>query len=71
MTPERLYKDALYAKSQGPFCRVTLVFPHGFKRPKGFPRGHLLSETERGKVYSFDPDKIIEWLQKNGLIEGE
>lgn len=71
MTPEKLHKDALDAKAQGPFCGVTLVFPRGFKRPKGFPRGHLLSETERGNVYSFDPDRIISWLQKNGLIEGD
>lgn len=70
MTPEQLYKDAMAAKEQGAFCGMTLVFPRGFKRPKGFPRGQLLSETERGNVYSFDPDKIIEWLRKDGLTTG-
>ena len=68
MTHEQLYKDALAAKEQGAICGMTLVFGRGTKKPKGFPRGELLSETERGRVYSFDPDKVISWLTKNGLI---
>lgn len=68
MTPEQLYKDAIEAKAQGAVCGMTLVFGRGSKKPKGFPRGELLSETERGRVYSFDPDKVIAWLTKNGLI---
>jgi hypothetical protein len=43
--------------------------------PRGFPRGELLNEMQRGGVvertYSFDPAKIIAWLLKNGLIEME
>jgi len=69
MTPEQLYKDAQEAKAQGSVCGMTLVFGRGTKKPKGFPRGELLSETERGRVYSFDPDKVIAWLVKNELID--
>ena len=68
MTPEQLYKDAQEAKAQGSVCGMTLVFGLGAKKPKGFPRGELLSETERGRVYSFNPDKVLAWLAKNGLI---
>lgn len=68
MTPEQLYKDAIAAKEQGATCGMTLVFGRGMKKPPGFPRGELLCETERGRVYSFKPDKVIGWLTKNGLI---
>jgi len=69
MTPEQLYKDALEAKKQGAFYGMTLVFPNGTKLPRGFPNGEFLSENKSGKVYSFDPDKVITWLKKNRLIE--
>lgn len=69
MTHEQLYKDALDAKKQGSHCGMSLVFSKGNKRPPGFPRGELLCETERGRVYSFNPDKVITWLKKNGLID--
>ena len=68
MTPEQLYKNALEAKDQNSVCGMSLAFAKGQKRPKGFPRGELLCETERGRVYSFDPDKIISWLKKHDLI---
>ena len=68
MTPEQLYKDAVAAKEQGSHCGMSLVFSKSNKRPIGFPRGELLCETERGRVYSFSPDKVIKWLEKNGLI---
>ena len=68
MTPEQLYKDACEAKKQGSHVGMSLVFQRKQKRPKGFPRGELLCETERGRVYSFDPDKVIAWLKKNGLV---
>jgi hypothetical protein len=61
VTPEKMLLEALAAKKQGAYG-MTLVLPIGFKRPAGFPRGEFLSETGRGKVYSFDPDKIINWL---------
>lgn len=69
MTPEELLKDAREAKAQGAHCGVTLVFRRGQKRPQGFPRGELLCETDRGKVYSFDPDRIIRWLENKGLVQ--
>lgn len=68
MTPEQLYKDAIEAKAQGAHCGMTLVFGRRAKKPKGFPRGDLLCETEAGLVFSFDPDKVINWLKKNGLV---
>ena len=53
------------AKEQG--TMMTLVLPKGIlKRLPGFPRGEFLSETERGKVYRFDPDKIIKWVNSIG-----
>ncbi len=68
MTPEQLYKDACEAKEQGAHVGMSLVFQRGQKRPPGFPRGELLCETERGRVYSFDPDRVISWLKKHNLI---
>ncbi len=68
MTPEQLHKDAIEAKAQGAHVGVSLVFGKGQKRPPGFPRGELLCETEQGRVYSFEPDRIIAWLEKNNLI---
>lgn len=62
MTLEQLYKDALDAKAQGAHCGMTLVFKG--RKPKGFPRGELLCETDRGNVYSFDPDKVIAWVDE-------
>jgi hypothetical protein len=61
MTPLQLYNIALEAKEQGT-GRITLVFSRTNRRPKGFPRGELLSETEQGKVYEFSADEVIEWL---------
>lgn len=69
MTPEQLYKEAIEAKAQSATCGITLVFGRESKKPKGFPRGELLCETERSRVYSFNPDKVINWLSKNGLID--
>lgn len=69
MTPFSLYKDAIEAKESGAHVGMSLQLPKGFKRPKGFPRGELLCENTMGRVYSFDPDKIIAWLRKNDLIE--
>lgn len=69
MTPDQLYKDALEAKQQGAVCGMTLVFPHGSKKPHGFPRGELLCETDTAKVYTINPDKVIKWLTDNGLVQ--
>lgn len=49
--------------------RIILNLVKGVKAPAGFPRGDLLCENPKGdKVYSYDPEKIIEWLNKNRLI---
>jgi hypothetical protein len=66
VTPEQLARDAVDAAAHGQ--RMTLTKMRGQKMPAGFPRGELLCDTEHGKVYSFDPDKVIAWLVKNGLI---
>jgi hypothetical protein len=68
MTPEELYSDAINARAQGSVIGMTLVFPRGFKRPPGFPRGELLCENSNGQnVYRFSPEKIIKWIEKNNL----
>lgn len=52
--------------------RMSLVVPRPFKnRPKGFPKGELLCEQERSNVVSYDPVKILTWLKKNGLYDGQ
>lgn len=66
MTPEELYKDAIGAKAQGSF-EMTLVFRNDQKKPKGFPRGELLCENVGSKVYRFNPDKAVKWLENNKL----
>ena len=38
---------------------VTFVIS---KSPSGFPRGELLSETPKGKVYRFNAMKVVEYL---------
>jgi hypothetical protein len=68
MTPEMLYKDAIEAKEQKSYG-MSLFFPKGYKKPKGFPIGELMCETLQGRVYSYKPDKVIEWLNKNGIIK--
>ena len=50
---------------------VVLIIPKG-KMPKGFPRGELLNEMERGGViertYHYNPMRVLGWLTKNGLV---
>lgn len=60
MTPAALANDARGAAAAG--TNMTLVLPRCFKRPPGFPRGELLSETERGRVYSFKPERVLRWV---------
>ena len=76
MTLEELYRDAVRAKEEQPpslGIGITLFFKKGMKKPSGFPRGELLNETEGGRLYSFDADKIIAWVKKqpsfNRLVE--
>jgi len=63
-------KEAVAAQNAG--TNMTLVLPRGFKRPPKFPRGALLCDNaERGRVYSFDPIKVLAWLAANNFIKVE
>ena len=64
MTLEELYREAIEAKNEGSVVGVSLHFSSSFKRPAGFPHGELLNETARGRLYAFNPDKIIAWVKK-------
>ena len=50
---------------------VSIVLPIGWKRPPKFPRGELLCESERGRVYSMDPIRLLAWLTANGFCKAE
>lgn len=68
MNIDEMVIDALDAQSKGQ--QMTLVVPRPFKgRPKGFPRGELLCEQPSSSVTSYDPEKILNWLEKNGLYK--
>jgi hypothetical protein len=48
---------------------LTLQTPRPFKnKPKGFPRGCLLCSHEDSDTRSYDPKKILAFLDKNGLM---
>ena len=67
MTPQQMAKEALAAIQAG--GNMTLVRTRGTKLPPGFPRGELLCENSNGRdVYSYDPSRIIAWLNANRLI---
>ena len=42
----------------------VLKIPYGWKRPKGFPRGRLLSEDRFERIYSFDPVRLQAWARQ-------
>ena len=67
MTPEQLLREAAIAKELG--TTLKLVLKKGFKRPKGFPSGGFVSEEGKGKVYSFDPDKVIDFVRSQKKTE--
>lgn len=74
MTPERMAAACIEAINDktGAMTGVTFVLPKGWKRPKGFPRGRLLSEVWRDgemRVYGFDPLRVLAWLSANGLVK--
>ena len=72
MTPLQMAVECAQAAAQG--CGAVLVVPKGGV-PKGFPRGELLNERERGGVvertYRFEPDRVLAWLVRNSLITVE
>ena len=67
MSPHELMAEATRALEHGP--RMTLVLPRKFRKPAGFPRGELLSDAgARGKVWSFECEKVIAWLEQQGAV---
>ena len=71
MTPLQMAEQAAKALAEPGTCGVILTIPKG-KMPKGFPRGELLNEMERGgivqRTYNLDPAKVLAWLVVNGLL---
>lgn len=74
MKPLELAATAARALAEPGTVGVVLTVPKG-GLPRGFPRGELLNEMERGGrvecTYHFDPSKVIAWLLRNGLVEME
>jgi len=70
MTPEQMATDAAAALQHG--TRVTFIRARGVKLPPKFPRGELLCENFDGtRAYSYDPLRVLAWLQANGLVSIE
>jgi hypothetical protein len=71
MSPLAMAREAAKAMAEPGTVGVVFTIPKG-SMPKGFPRGELLNEMERGgivqRTYSFDPAKVIAWLIKNDLV---
>ena len=66
MKPEELGAAAVSAILVG--TDLTLHLPKGEKLPQGWPRGELLNVTETGRNMSFDPIKLLAYLQKLGKL---
>lgn len=62
MAPEELGAAALGAILAG--TDMTLHLPQCEKWPDGWPRGELLSVNEIGKNYSFNPLKVLGFMQR-------
>ncbi len=67
MKPEELGAVAVGAILAG--TDLTLHLPAGEKWPQGWPRGELLSVTERGRNYSFNPLKVLAFMQRLGKLD--
>ncbi len=59
-------------------CKNACVLGHDIhltidgKKPKGFPRGELLSIGSDGsRNYAFDPLKVLAWIRDAKLIKVE
>lgn len=67
MSPQQMATEALASMQAG--TRMTLVRIRGQKPPPKFPRGELMCENHDGRnVYSYDPAKVIAWLNEHRLI---
>ena len=50
--------------------RITIVQPKPWRnKPKGWPRGELSNVQGNQAAYSYDPAKILGYLEGNGLVE--
>lgn len=72
MTPLEMAANAARAMVEPGTVGVVLTIPKG-SLPRSFPRGELLNEMERDgqveRTYHFNPEKVLAWLIKNGLVE--
>ena len=67
MTPEELAAGAVAAILAG--TDLTLHLPKGEKWPQGWPRGELLSVNDIGKNLSFDPLKVLGFMQRLAKLD--
>lgn len=67
MAPEELAARAVGALLAG--TDITLHLKKGDKYPYGWPRGELLSVSDMGKNYSFNPLKILAVMQKLAKLD--
>ena len=68
MTPEQMAAEAALAIAGG--AKMTMVRQRGMKMPPKFPRGELLCENHEGRhVYSYDPLKVLAWLNAMRLVK--
>lgn len=71
MTPQEMTLLCVAALNEAPPATgIPIVMKKGWKRPPKFPRGELLCETERGRVYRINPMKLLSWLATNGFVTG-
>ncbi len=66
MKPEELGAAAIGAILAG--TDMTLTLPAGEKWPQGWPRGELLSVTPTGRNVSFNPLKVLAFMQRLGKL---
>ena len=70
MTPQEMTLLCIAALNETPPATgIPIVLKKGCKRPPKFPRGELLCETERGRVYSINPMRLLAWLAASGFVK--
>jgi hypothetical protein len=68
MIPEEMAYEARRAIANK--TMMSMVRVRGVKMPLKFPRGELLCEHADGhNVYSYDPARILKWLETNNLVK--
>ena len=70
MTPQQMATEAVAAIRRG--TRMAMVMERDKNTPPGFPSGRLRRYyNDRHDVYSYDPNKVLEWLNANRLVAVE